>query len=212
MKVSEHFTKELSYIKNATLRRIVAETLDNSPECIVEIPASSSGKYHPAYTTGFGGLMRHIKAAVAIGFFMIETDIFGNRMLGFDFKEQENYKQKLDLYADAAYAAIILHDCKKPDDTPKHGTKFNHPLLAADSFKEVARKHINKDNMEYMKVVVPMIHNAIASHMGQWTTATYAKGIVLPAPATPIQLFVHECDFLASRKPLIFDFDVYEKG
>ena len=76
MKVSEHFTKELSYIKNVTLRKIVAETLDKSPECIVEIPASSSGKYHPEYTIGVGGLVRHIKAAVGIAHCMIETDIF----------------------------------------------------------------------------------------------------------------------------------------
>ena len=41
MKNSEYFTKELDYINNPTLKEIVALTLDNAPECIVHIPASS---------------------------------------------------------------------------------------------------------------------------------------------------------------------------
>ena len=203
MKVSEHFIRELSYIKNDKLRQIVSDTLDASPECIVEIPASSSGRYHPAYSLGDGGLMRHVKAAVGIAHCQIETDIFECLAL-------ETYLQsELEMYADAAYAALILHDCCKPDDTPKHGTKFDHPLMAAKLFKEIATKHITKENMEYMKKVVPIIYKAIASHMGQWNTAPYAKGVTLPEPNTAFEWFVHQCDYLASRKFLIFDFDVY---
>lgn len=62
MKVSEHFEQEIAHIVNEDLRKIVAETLDESPECIVHIPASSSGRYHPAYSLGEGGLMRNIQA------------------------------------------------------------------------------------------------------------------------------------------------------
>lgn len=205
MKVSEHFIRELSYIKNDKLREIVSDTLDASPECIVEIPASSSGKYHPAYSLGEGGLMRHVKAAVGIAHCQIETDIF--QCFGID--DAIDTQEELIIYADSAYAALILHDCCKPDDSPKHGTKFDHPLMAAKLFKEIATKHITKDNMEYMKIVIPMIYKAIASHMGQWNTAPYAKGITLPRPNTAFEWFVHQCDYLASRKFLIFDFDVY---
>ena len=201
MKVSEHFKDELAYIENDKLREIVAETLDASPECIVHIPASSSGRYHPAYSLGEGGLMRHIKAAIGIAHCMIETEIFDNMV--------NNTKNK-DMYADAAYAALILHDCCKPDDTEKHGTRFDHPLLAANLFKEVAKKHINNGNMHYMKSVVPMVYNSIASHMGQWTTAPYARGVVLPKPKTGIEQFVHMCDYLGSRKFLTFEFDKYD--
>lgn len=206
MKVSEHFKNELNYIKNDTLRSIVIDTLDSSPECIVHIPASSSGRYHPQYSLGEGGLMRHVKAAVGIAHCMIETDIFKNMIFGVG----ADMPEALEPYKDAAYAALILHDCMKPDDTEKHSTRFDHPLLAAKLFKEKAVKYINNENMEYMKEVVPMIHGAIASHMGQWSTAPYAKGIVLPTPRTGIDQFVHLCDYLASRKFLIFDFDKYD--
>lgn len=205
MKVSEHFIKELSYIKNDTLRQIVIDTLDASPACIVEIPASSSGRYHPAYSLGEGGLMRHVKAAVGIAYCQIETDIF--QCLGID--NAIDTLEELNMYADCAYASLILHDCCKPDDSPKHGTRFDHPLMAAKLFKEVATKYITKSNLEYMKVVVPLVYGAIASHMGQWVSAPYAKGVTLPRPNTAFEWFVHQCDYLASRKFLIFDFDVY---
>lgn len=76
MKNSEYYQNEIAYIGNKTLQEIVSATLDASPECIVHIPASSSGKYHPAYSLGESGLMRHTKAAVGIAQCMIETEIF----------------------------------------------------------------------------------------------------------------------------------------
>ena len=210
MKTSELFAKEIDYINNETIRKIVADTLDASPECIQTIPASSSGRYHPEYSLGDGGLARHVKAAVGIAHCMIETDIFKNMIFGTDAEENLTYYEDREMFADVVYASLILHDCYKPDDTPKHSTRFDHPLLASDLFKETARKYITKDNMEYMKKVIPMIHGAIASHMGQWTTAPYAKGIVLPKPKTGIEQFVHMCDYLGSRKFLIFDFGKYD--
>lgn len=52
MKTFELFTKEIGYISDETLKKIVVDTLDASPECIQTIPASSSGKYHPVYSLG----------------------------------------------------------------------------------------------------------------------------------------------------------------
>ena len=109
MKTSEHFEKELNYIKNDMLRQIVAETLDASPECIVEIPASSSGRYHPQYSLGNGGLMRHVKAAVGIAKCMVETEIFDNMIMR-KLRGVSEYDELRNNYADATYAALILHD------------------------------------------------------------------------------------------------------
>lgn len=209
MKTSEHFKNELAYIQNNTLREIVAATLDASPECIVTIPASSSGRYHPTYSLGEGGLMRHIKGAVGIAHCMIETEIFDKIVTGKEDGSKLLAEQR-NMYADAAYAALILHDCCKPDNTAKHSTVFEHPVLAANLFKETAKKYITQDNMQYMKMVVPMVHGAIASHMGQFNTAPYAKGIVLPKPKNGIEIFVHMADYLASRKFLTFEFDKYD--
>lgn len=209
MKTSDYFKNELNYIKNDELRTIVADTLDASPECIVHIPASSSGRYHPSYSLGEGGLMRHIKGAVGIAHCMIETEIFDKIVMD-KLHGVMGYEELRERYADATYAALILHDCCKPDNTEKHGTLFDHPVLAANLFKETAKKHITQDNMEYMKYVVPMIHGAIASHMGQWCSAPYAKGVILPKPKTGIEVFVHMADYLGSRRFLTFEFDKYD--
>ena len=205
MKTSEIFEREIRYIVNPTLQKIVAETLDSAPECIQYIPASSSGRYHPTLSLGEGGLNRHVKAVVGIANCLIGTEIFKNLMLGFE----ENDTTTLSMYADAVYASCILHDCCKPDDTPKHGTVFDHPLKGAKLFKEVASKYINEDNMEYMRIVVPLVYKGIASHMGEWSTAPYAKGIVLPKPSNNFEEFVHMADYLASRKFIDFNFDKY---
>lgn len=165
MKTSELFTKEIGYISDETLKKIVVDTLDASPECIQTIPASSSGKYHPVYSLGDGGLVRHVRAAVGIAHSMIETDIFKNIALGVGADDYETIM----IYKDVAYAALILHDCMKPDDTPKHGTRFDHPLLAATLFKNTAAKYVTNENMNYMKVIIPLIHSCIASHMGNGT-------------------------------------------
>lgn len=60
------FQKELNLIKDTNLRDFIAICLDNAPDYFFEMPASSTGKYHPEYTLGEGGLVRHTKAAVAI--------------------------------------------------------------------------------------------------------------------------------------------------
>ena len=203
MKTSELFTKEIGYISDETLKKIVVDTLDASPECIQTIPASSSGKYHPVYSLGDGGLVRHVRAAVGIAHSMIETDIFKNIALGVGADDYETIM----IYKDVAYAALILHDCMKPDDTPKHGTRFDHPLLAATLFKNTAAKYVTNENMDYMKAIIPLIHSCIASHMGEWNTAPYAKGVVLPKPKLGIEEFVHMCDYLSSKRFIDVRFD-----
>lgn len=207
MKTSDLFEKEISYISDKTLQNIVRDTLNAAPECIQTIPASSSGRFHPKADLGEGGLVRHVRAVTAIAKNMIDTDIFKNMALGVGADDYETIM----IYADIALAACILHDCMKPNDTPKHSTVFDHPLKAANLFKETAKKYITKENMDYMKVVIPLVHSCIASHMGQWNTAPYAKGIVLPKPKLGIEQFVHMCDYIASRKFIDFNFEVYDK-
>ena len=207
MKTSELYEKEIGYIKNPTLQKITKDVLDSAPECIQTIPASSTGKYHPAYSLGEGGLMRHVKGAVGIAHSLMQTDNFRNIVFGNGFEDIE----QIAAYKDCAYVALILHDSYKPDDTSKHSTRFDHPILAANAFKKAAKKYINNQNVEYMKLVVPLIFNAIASHMGEWSELKYAPGVVLPKPKCGLDNFVHLCDYLGSRKFLEFNFDVYNE-
>ena len=58
------FTDELKLIKDRAVRRITIFALTNVNDRFFEDGASSTGKYHPAYAQGKGGLVRHTKAAV----------------------------------------------------------------------------------------------------------------------------------------------------
>ena len=62
----EIFNKELNYIKNERIKRSLVIMLDKLPDYFYEVPASSTGKYHPEYALGKGGLVRHTKAAIRI--------------------------------------------------------------------------------------------------------------------------------------------------
>lgn len=210
--LSSLLEKEIGYIFNDTLSEIVKKTLDDSPDCIEFIPASSSGKYHPKADLGEGGLVRHIKTVTAIAYSFFDSHVFRDMVLG----KHADF-ETLQVYQDAAIAACICHDCcKAKDDDEKHTTIFEHPLFAAELFKKTAKiylienkSNISKEDMQYMKAVIPLVYSAIASHMGKWNTSKYAKGIVLPEPETGLDNFVHMCDYIASRKFIDFNFEVY---
>ena len=52
----------------------------------------------------------------------------------------------------------------------------------------------------------------IESHMGQWNRDPYKKSnVVMPLPRTKMEKYVHLCDYIASRKPLEFNFSVEVK-
>lgn len=213
MSNSDYFERELGYINNSVLREITARTLDNAPECFIHIPASSSGKYHPAYSLGEGGLMRHVQAAVGMAHTLIEIDIFKNLIFG---TEADPSQGEINLYADCAYAALILHDCMKPSDDENHTTRFDHPLLGAtlfvDTYTTYLQDHdVSIEDIRFLRNAVPLIKKAIESHMGQFTTSQYMPDVTLPKPKSALEMFVHQMDYLASRKYLIFDFNVYEE-
>lgn len=221
MKTSEIFEREIGFIKNETLRKIVADTLDAAPECIQTIPASSSGKYHPKADLGEGGLVRHIKTVTAICRSLMDSNNFADIVLSDLTKDSVYYHHNtivdtfvkdtiLTAYKDIALAACILHDVCKPDDTPEHKTIFDHPIKAAELFKSVAEKYVTDENKNYLKNIIPIIYSAIARHMGKFNTASYSS-IALPIPRTGIEIIVHLCDYLASRKFFDFNFDVYDE-
>lgn len=217
-KISDLFEKEIGYIFNETLQDIVRDTLNNSPKCIGWIPASSSGKYHSkgdCYvgsidddgTIHAGGLVNHIRTVTAIAYSLMDSNAFKDIALGTGKVDFET----LQIYQDSAIAACILHDCcKAKDEDEKHITCFDHPILAAKLFKETAKKYITKDNMDYMKVVIPLIYGCIASHMNKWNTSKYMPDVVLPIPKLGIEVFVSMCDFIGSRKFIDMNFEVYD--
>lgn len=161
-----------------------------------EVPASSTGKYHPAYALGDGGLMRHSIAVV--------------RFLNWFFSLEQYQNKFTDRERDLLRCAGLVHDGRKSgasDDVKEVFTVFDHPLLMA----EAVRKH--KEDAAISDKEIELIANAIESHMGQWTTSNKPKDarIVLPKPSNKYQEIVHLADYLASRKPLDMEFDEWKK-
>jgi len=186
----EIFKIELDYILNPNIRNFTEITLNKLPEYFFSIPASSTGKYHPSYALGDGGLVRHTKAAVRIAIELFRVDLF-------KYTEEEK---------DIIIASLILHDgCKSGLNKSKH-TVTEHPLVITKFIKDDSELRENLD-----KNTLNIITGCIESHMGQWTKDFKTKRDVLPRPKTKIQNFVHWCDYLASRKCLEFNFDVEVK-
>lgn len=185
------FDKEVNLIQNESIRLATQCILCSMPAWFMKEEASSTGKYHPTYAQGEGGLYRHTCAAVKI-----YNDI----------ASLQQYKEVID-NKDWGIAALILHDmCKYGyDDIPSKYTKFDHPLLVRKwleylQYESGAEKF--PDN-EYINNVC----NLIETHMGQWNTNNYYPDIILPVPLTANQQLVHLADYLASRKYLEVKFD-----
>ena len=188
MSNSETFNKELNYIQNNNLRNFISNVLNDLPDYFRHIGASTSGKYHPAYTLGEGGLIRHTRAAVGIAKELIRAEI--------PFAEIKNETE-----TDIVYASLILHDglkCGMWEDK----TAFNHPILMSNFIEEESIKYDYTED-----VALDKIRKCIESHMGKWNTNS-DYDFTLPKPVSGIEQLVHLCDYLASRKNLEFKFDV----
>ena len=67
MNYEKLFEVELTYLKSDRIRKACLAMTKLLPDYFYEVPASSTGKYHPSYSLGEGGLLRHSKAAMRIG-------------------------------------------------------------------------------------------------------------------------------------------------
>ena len=171
------FEKELLYINDDELREDAKYLVGHLPDYFFKVDASSTGKYHPKYAAGDGGLSRHVKSACIIGKPYTSRD------------------------KDLIIIALLLHDGLKYGEVKKDNyTKFDHPILASTYVKD------NKKNLKMTDEDVEKVSSAIASHMGPWNTSSYSE-VVLPVPKAPMEKFVHMCDYLASRRFINLDFD-----
>ena len=182
----------LATIINEDIREFAKVLVEGLPNYIWEVGASSTGKYHPAYSLGVGGLMRHQIAVV--------------RFLNYFF-ELEQYNTKFtSREMDLMRVAGLCHDGRKSGEQTDYErskfTKFDHPLQMANVIRSYDGQYLNHDELEFCA-------HCIESHMGQWSTDKKSKA-VLPKPMDEYQHFVHLADYLASRKDLTMAFDNVE--
>lgn len=83
---------------------------------------------------------------------------------------------------DIIISALILHDAKKYGDSNSRWSLKNHAELAAYWIAD------STENEEYKQIA-----QLVLTHMGQWGKV---------APFTPLEKFVHLCDYIASLKEL----------
>lgn len=185
----EVFEKELSYIKDNVIREMTAFAIENMNSDFFVEAASSTGKYHPEYALGLGGLYRHTQAAVKIANDLLQLDMY-----------KEKFSESL---RDYIISALILHDsCKRGKDWNDKYTKFEHPLIVEDWLKEIFAEKlsiVDDDTNSKINEYINAVSNLVKTHMGQWNKNKYSK-IELPIPQLAPQKFVHLCDYLASRK------------
>lgn len=167
-------------ITTESIRLMTIDKLENdTPDYFWRVPASSTGKHHPVYALGDGGLARHTIGALKILHFMLMPNSMNMRFT----REQR----------DCMYSAIILHDTRKLGSQTRY-----------DNLKVTGEESKTMDYHELM-VDIPTIVNGcyfrqssfikslIHAHMGEWGAVN---------PSIECERMVHLADFLASRKDI----------
>lgn len=172
MKNIKLFERELDLIQNEDLRMLTKAYLNERvPQYFWEIGASSSGKYHPSFSQGMGGLVRHTKAVV----------MFAEELL-----RMSSYAYMKDEYKDYVIVACLIHDTCKYGKTEYNKAEYgDHAKNASELFTEFCAEE------EY--IPSEFLLNAVKSHMGQWSTDPEDR------PFSSIDRCVHMADYMASR-------------
>ena len=167
------FDRELDLIINEDLRMAVKCYMEEAtPDYFWTEGASSSGKYHPVFSQGEGGLVRHTKAVV-----MFAEELL--RLSSYSYMKPE--------HKDYVIAACLIHDTAKYGILEYNKNEYsNHAKNAASAFA-----HFCEHTMCYMPS--EYLLDAVISHMGQWSTDKEER------PFTSIDRCVHLADYMASR-------------
>lgn len=180
----------LNTFVNDDIREFAIELLNTLPDYVWHVGASSTGKYHPEYSLGDGGLMRHQVAVV--------------RFLNFFFELEQYNTGFTDREMDLMRVAGLIHDGRKSGEQDDYErskyTKFDHPVRMANVVRSMDGLNESERNF---------IAHCIESHMGQWNVDKKTK-FELKKPSDDYQKIVHLADYLASRKSLTMAFDNYD--
>jgi len=159
----------MALINNPNIRAFVEACLRDAPDYFWHAPASSSGKYHPEWARGEGGLVRHTKAAVRVAVELLRA---------YPHLEREK---------DFIVAALLLHDTLKHGAKEGHTVK-EHPLLPEGYYRAHAPL---VGRRAYRKIMA-----LVRTHMGVWGPARPRPGVFTRLTAAEL---VHLADYIASR-------------
>jgi len=176
------FVNEINDIKDDNIRKFAEELIGNADDYFFSVPASSSGKYHPQFDLGKGGLVRHTRCVTFIAESIAES---------YDLDDE---------YRDLLIVSALAHDIKKQGDNTGH-TVREHPILASKYVKELneSAKILTKPQME-------IICRAVECHMGKWEhQKKYLKfgDEPYPMPKSDLERALQAADYIASRKEIL---------
>lgn len=190
------FKGSFQLINNLQVRKFAQWITRNAPDYFFEIPASSTGKYHPKYSLGEGGLLRHTLGAI----------VFANHLFPL-----YNFNQ---LEQDLIIASLIMHDMAKNGVEIENGqpvkasnyTVADHPIAICEYVEYLYKTsdEVDDDIIYVFNNYWDIIKRNIQSHMGQWNKNKSGE-VILPLPITSSQRFTHLCDFLSSRKNILIE-------
>ena len=185
MKYSNEYIINQLHIENDDIKEFAKTIIECIPNYWYNVPASSSGKYHPSYALGDGGLVRHTLALVCI-----LNHIFDVKCMAEKWTSRER---------DLVRVAGMFHDAFKSGTQSDYEinkyTKHEHPIIAANMIRRYRDTNIIPNEE------IEIIANAIETHMGEWTTSPRSD-IVLGEPKNKYQKLLHLVDYLASRKDI----------
>jgi hypothetical protein len=197
----------ISLIEDDDLRGFTYFLLSQAHPDFWIIPSSSSGKYHPAWENGKGGLIRHVKAVAAFGLESLRRFGYGNDVMGADANENAEMRDML-------IFAAIMHDWGKNGHPKtgwgKHTTKTHGEDTAKIIEEEMLPKFLKIfpeiKAPEYLKEMVKQAMVAIYFHYGLW-----GKDKVRPIDPklTDLARCLQEGDYFSSRK-FIKEVDIEE--
>jgi hypothetical protein len=180
------FETELNFIVDPQIRLFAEKAIGVLPDYFFEIPSSSTGKYHPNYALGQGGLSRHVKSAVRFAMECFRLDWYK------DFTSEER---------DLIIVALLLHDGAKSGIPQQNYTQFEHPVIISKYL--YAQKELQGIITQSQ---FSFITSGILSHMGAWNQNKQGKAI-MPKPKTKAQKLIHWVDYVCSRKMFEVNFD-----
>ena len=179
MEKHKFFEREILNIESIDLQDFVRWFFDvHVGEWFWKSGASSSGKYHPQFAQGEGGLVRHTRAVEWVCEELL-------RMSSYAYMKTE--------YKDYARVACLLHDVRKygSRDIEDKDCYKEHGAIAAEDVA-AAWEEFYRDEYDFHPCP-ELLLMAIRSHMGQWTENREDR------PFTNIDRLVHMADYMASR-------------
>ena len=177
------FANEIGDIYDKDLKELATELIANADDYFFTVPASSSGKYHPPFDLGCGGLVRHTRCVAFMAMSIAESHCMST------------------MDRDSLIVAAIAHDIKKQGNGNGNHTVFEHPIYAKNYVLEIHKKI----NSAVPVDVVEKIANAVHSHMGKWGhDKEFIKGNnPLPMPSNEFEFALQTADYIASRKEIV---------